>query len=45
MDALRDYSCMRLAARIYDLKFKGHDIKERTKVLGKGVKVAEYWLA
>lgn len=26
MEALRDYGCMRLGARIYDLKRRGHDI-------------------
>lgn len=26
VDALREYGCMRLGARIYDLKRKGHDI-------------------
>lgn len=26
VDALREYGCMRLGARIYDLKRAGHDI-------------------
>lgn len=29
--ALREYACMRLAARIWDLRADGHDIKERMK--------------
>lgn len=27
MDAIRDYSIMRLGARIWDLRHKGHDIE------------------
>ncbi len=44
LDALFHYGCMRLAARIYDLKFKGHDIKVRNKAVGDGTTVAEYRL-
>ena len=29
MTALLEYGCMRLAARIWDLRDDGHDIKER----------------
>ena len=45
MDALRNYSCMRLAARIYDLRFQGHNIKDRMKPVKNGKAVAEYRLA
>lgn len=27
LDAMRDYGCMRLGARIWDLKRAGHDIR------------------
>ena len=27
LDALREYGCMRLGARIWDLKHQGHDIR------------------
>jgi len=27
LDALREYGCMRLGARIWDLKREGHDIR------------------
>lgn len=27
LDALREFGCMRLGARIYDLKRQGHDIR------------------
>ena len=30
LDALYDVGCMRLAARIYDLRAKGHPIKDET---------------
>lgn len=47
-DALYRYGCMRLGARIYDLKQRGHDIR---KVLvpgesrkGTPTRYAEYWL-
>ena len=42
-DAMRDYACMRLGARIYDLKQAGHDIHRR--IISDGDKhYAEYWL-
>ena len=28
MDALNEYGCFRLAARVYDLKKEGHEIEE-----------------
>ena len=44
LDALKNYGCMRLAARIYDLKFQGHNIIQRMKSIKGGVEVAEYRL-
>lgn len=31
LDALREFGCMRLGARIYDLKRQGHDIRTTRK--------------
>ena len=44
LDALRMYGCMRLAARVYDLRDSGHDVIARTRHLKNGKKVAEYVL-
>ncbi len=47
-DALREFSCMRLAARIYDLENAGHKIKseliETKNRNGESVRVASYSL-
>lgn len=45
LDALRDYSCFRLGARIFDLKQDGHDIRTEIVETAGGAHVAEYWLA
>lgn len=37
IDALNKFGCFRLAARIYELRMKGHDIQ--TKHIAKGKKV------
>lgn len=44
MDALRDYGCFRLGARIWDLKQAGHDIRMVLVMVGNDKSVAEYWL-
>jgi len=44
LDALRLYGCMRLAARVHDLKARGNDIVTRQKHLKNGKQVAEYIL-
>lgn len=44
MDALRIAHSFRLAARIYDLKAKGHDIETTTYVTEDGAHVARYIL-
>lgn len=45
-DALREYGCMRLGARIYDLRRKGYCIKASTETrvnrFGKRVSYARY---
>lgn len=46
--ALYGYSCLRLAARIHDLKQMGHQIERRMVEVatrdGRKARVAEYWL-
>ena len=43
IDALNDYGCFRLAARINDLRRRGHDIKT-VMINRKGKKFAVYYL-
>ena len=42
LDALRDFGCMRLGARIWDLKRAGHDIDADDVVTDTGKRVARY---
>lgn len=44
MDALRECGCMRLAARIADIKELGYEIKTRMVVETNGTRYAEYRL-
>lgn len=48
LDALREFSCMRLGARIWDLKHKGYAIRtdtvETTNRFGEPVRYARYTL-
>jgi len=44
-EALPAWGCARLAARIYDLKKDGHDIKSEFVTAPSGKKVKSYWLA
>ena len=48
LEAMQDIGCMRLAARIADLKDQGYPIGRRTKTsknrYGKNVSFAEYYL-
>lgn len=48
MEAIRDIGCMRLAARISDLRGQGYAIGRRTKTAknryGNNVSFAEYYL-
>lgn len=41
LDALRDFHCFRLGARIYDLKREGYKIKSRRVQVGESI-VSEY---
>lgn len=43
LDALREFGCMRLGARIYDLEQQGHKINRRLVRRGEAM-VAEYWI-
>jgi len=45
MFALRHFGCLRLGARIYDLKQKGHDIQRQMIKFIDGKRVAEYRLS
>jgi len=44
IDALRDFSCFRLGARIYDLKQSGHSISTTMVETEGGAHVASYSL-
>ena len=48
LDAIREFSCLRLSARIYDLKRDGHKIGSRMKTnknkFGDPVSYSEYYL-
>lgn len=48
LDAIRELGCMRLSARIYDLRKLGYDIKRRIKTsvnrFGSNVYFAEYYI-
>lgn len=48
MTALAEYGCMRLGARIYDLKACGHQInttiENKVGRNGKQVRYARYWM-
>ena len=44
LQALKLYGCMRLAARVYDLRMKGHRIETQRWRTRSGKYVARYWL-
>lgn len=44
MDALQQFGCFRLGARIYELKQEGHPIAKRMVETPSGAHVAEYRL-
>lgn len=44
MDALNQFGCMRLGARVFELRRQGHPIKANWKRLPSGKRVAEYSL-
>ena len=48
LDALNKFGCMRLGARIYDLRTAGHDIRmtleTHTDAHGQTKRFARYWM-
>lgn len=44
LESIREFGTLRLGARIYDLRAKGHPIETERKKVGKGQHVAEYYL-
>lgn len=44
LTALRRFGCMRLGARVYDLKKRGYEINKRLIKVPSGAHVAEYWM-
>ena len=45
LDALNRFGCLRLGARIYDLKKQGFSIKSKTVMTHTGKRVSEYSLS
>ena len=45
VDALNDFGCFRLGARIYDLRREGHAIERTMIETPSGARVAEYRMA
>ena len=43
-EALLQHSCMRLAARVWDLRNAGHNIVTDIVETSSGARVARYWL-
>jgi len=44
LNALNLFGCLRLAARIHDLKARGHDIKRDSVQVSRGRRIAVYYL-
>lgn len=44
LEALKKFQCLRLGARIYDLRKKGHLIDSKQITVSKGKRVAQYSL-
>ena len=44
LQALKLYGCFRLAARVYDLRCKGHNVQTQKWKTRSGKWVARYWL-
>ncbi len=45
LEALNHFGCMRLGARIYDLRRRGFNIQSRTIEVASGKRVSEYFLS
>lgn len=44
LDALNQFGCLRLSARIKDLRDRGHDIQSETITLSNGKRVSQYFM-
>lgn len=44
LEALQRFQCERLAARIADIKKRGHDVKSEFVTLPSGKRVKQYWI-
>ena len=44
LEALQYFNCERLAARIADIRKKGHDVKAEFVMLSSGKRVKQYWI-
>ena len=44
IDALREFHCFRLGARIWDLKRQGYDIRTKIVQVSPDTRVAEYYI-
>ena len=44
LDALQYFNCERLAARIADIRKKGHDVKSEFVTLRSGKRIKQYWI-
>lgn len=44
LQSLKHYGCMRLAARVHELRMKGHEIETQRWKTSTGKVVARYWL-
>ncbi len=44
LEALRTFGCMRLSARVHDLRKKGYDVRSNIITTDSGKRVAQYYL-
>lgn len=44
LESLKRFGCLRLGARIWDLKRKGHDVKKNIVKTDSGKRVAQYFI-
>lgn len=44
LEALRTFGCLRLSARIHDLRKKGYDVKSTMITTDSGKRIAQYYL-
>lgn len=44
LDSLKMFGCLRLSARIKDLRDRGHNIQSKTITLPNGKRVSEYFI-